>query len=84
MRCDFSDETGGFSSPRSAALAALALTAGGGGGGETINTSPKGKVWDKDKKNASTLSESVLDDDSLYEAGRDLAGPAATMRRSRC
>lgn len=45
---------------------------GGGGGGPTVQKCKQGQVWDKGKKKCVAKS-SQLDDDSIYEAGRDLA-----------
>jgi len=46
---------------------------GGGGGGETISQCRKGLVWDKVHKKCVPPKQSMLDDDSIYEAGHDLA-----------
>lgn len=46
---------------------------GGGSGGSDAQTCPAGKVWDKKTKKCVNASYGVLDDDSIYEAGRDLA-----------
>jgi tetratricopeptide (TPR) repeat protein len=46
---------------------------GGGGGGSDGQTCPAGKVWDKKTKKCVNPSYGVLDDDNIYEAGRDLA-----------
>ena len=54
-------------------LAVPALAAGdGGGGGDTGNTCMNGKVWDK-KTRKCVPQQSGIDDDTLYEYGRDLA-----------
>jgi len=55
-------------------LVASAFSAGGGGGGN--NTTQKctgGKVWDKDQQKCVVPQYGQLSDDSIYEAGRDLA-----------
>lgn len=55
-------------------LAAPAFAAGGGGGGGDGNTQcPTGKVYDKKTKKCVNQQSGVVDDDSLYEAGRYLA-----------
>ncbi len=67
-----------------AVLASLALAApllsvpvyaaGDGGGGDTpVAQCKKGQVWDKKKKKCVVPGQSFLDDDSIYESGRDLA-----------
>lgn len=54
-------------------LATPVLAAGeSGGGGETTAQCKQGEVWDK-AKNKCVPKSSQLDDDSIYEAGRDLA-----------
>lgn len=45
----------------------------GGGGGQTVSQCKKGEVWDKKKKKCVAPQEGMLDDDSIYEAGHDLA-----------
>lgn len=66
---------------RGAALAAVAfplmafpaISAGdGGGSGDTTQQCKAGEVWDK-SQNKCVQAKSGIDDDSLYEAGRDLA-----------
>lgn len=56
---------------------APAFTAGEGGGGssggQTTSTCKKGEVWDKKKKKCVVPQYGMLDDDSIYEAGHDLA-----------
>ncbi|PBC03595.1 tetratricopeptide repeat protein [Mesorhizobium sp. WSM3860] len=58
-------------------FAAPAFTAGegggGGGGGQTTTQCKKGQVWDKKKKKCVVPQYGMLDDDSIYEAGHDLA-----------
>lgn len=62
-------------------FAAPAFTAGGGGGGgsgggnagPTVTECKKGMVWDKKKKKCVVPQYGMLDDDSIYEAGHDLA-----------
>jgi tetratricopeptide (TPR) repeat protein len=49
-----------------------ALSVGGGGSGNTTQCT-NGKVWDKKQKKCVNAQEGQLDDDSIYEAGRDLA-----------
>lgn len=54
-------------------VAVPAFAAGdGGGGGNTGNTCTNGKVWDK-KTSKCVPQQSGIDDDTLYEYGRDLA-----------
>lgn len=64
------------------ALAALPLfvapafaagESGGGSGGQTTTTCKKGEVWDKKKNKCVKPQYGMLDDDSIYEAGHDLA-----------
>ena len=52
---------------------AFAAGEGGSGGGQTTTTCKKGEVWDKKKKKCVVPGQSFLDDDSIYESGRDLA-----------
>ena len=47
--------------------------AAGDGGGDTAQTCPAGKVWDKEAKKCVEPKFGALSDDSIYEAGRDLA-----------
>jgi tetratricopeptide (TPR) repeat protein len=54
------------------ALVSSAFSAGGGGGSDTTEKCSDGKVWDK-KQQKCVSKQSKLDDDSIYEAGRDLA-----------
>ena len=58
-------------------FAAPAFAAGegsGGGGGDGGTTQcKKGEVWDKKKKKCVKPEYGMLDDDSIYEAGHDLA-----------
>lgn len=53
-------------------LAMPAYSAGDGGSGETTNCS-NGKVWDKKQSKCVDPQRGMIDDDSIYEAGRDLA-----------
>jgi tetratricopeptide (TPR) repeat protein len=60
------------------ALIALPLLAtpafsAGDGGGNSGNTCANGKVWDKKTSKCVPQQSGLMDDDSLYEAGRDLA-----------
>jgi tetratricopeptide (TPR) repeat protein len=57
------------------ATATAPFAAGGGGGGTTPTTTKckKGKIWDKGKKKCVTAKSGLLNDDALYEAGRELA-----------
>lgn len=56
------------------AFGVSAFAAGdGGSGGDTAQTCPAGKVWDKDAKKCVDPKFGALSDDSIYEAGRDLA-----------
>lgn len=52
-------------------LSVSAYAAGGGGGGDTPTCSG-GKVWDKNQ-NKCVSKSSLLNDDSIFEAGRALA-----------
>ena len=52
-------------------LAAPAFSAGDGGG--DAPTCPKGKVLDKKTNKCVNAQRGMLDDDSIYETGRDLA-----------
>ena len=55
-------------------LAVPAFAAGSSGGSDqTVTQCKKGEVWDKKKKKCVALQEGMLDDDSIYEAGHDLA-----------
>jgi tetratricopeptide (TPR) repeat protein len=55
-------------------LVASAFSAGSDGGGSgNTNQCKNGKVWDKKQQKCVAPKESKLDDDSIYEAGRDLA-----------
>lgn len=58
-----------------AALAAAspALAAGDTSSQPTSTACPQGEVWDKEKKACVPPKQGAIDDDSLYEAGRDLA-----------
>jgi len=45
----------------------------GSSGGQTTTTCKKGEVWDKKKNKCVKPQYGMLDDDSIYEAGHDLA-----------
>lgn len=45
----------------------------GGGGDDTTNQCKQGEVWDKEKQKCVVPGQGRLDDESIYEAGRDLA-----------
>jgi tetratricopeptide (TPR) repeat protein len=53
-------------------LTTSAFSLGGGGSGNTSQCKG-GKVWDKKQKKCVAPKQGMLDDDSIYEAGRDLA-----------
>jgi tetratricopeptide (TPR) repeat protein len=54
-------------------VVSTAFSAGSGGGsGNTTKQCTNGQVWDK-KQGKCVAKSSMLDDDSIYEAGRDLA-----------
>jgi len=56
------------------ASAAMAAGEGSGeGGGQTVTQCKKGEVWDKKKEKCVKAQRGALDDESIYEAGRDLA-----------
>ncbi|CCV08743.1 conserved exported hypothetical protein [Mesorhizobium metallidurans STM 2683] len=55
------------------AVPAFSAGEGGGGGGETTTKCKKGEVWDKKKQKCAPPQQGMLDDDNIYEAGRDLA-----------
>lgn len=58
----------------SPALVSPGFSAGGGGGGsDTTQKCTGGKVWDKKKDKCVAPQRGQIDDDSIYEAGRDLA-----------
>lgn len=46
---------------------------GGGGGNQTVTQCKKGMVWDKTKQKCVAPQQGMLDDDSIYQAGHDLA-----------
>lgn len=50
-----------------------AFTAGGGGGTDTTEKCSGGKIWDKKLQKCVNPKRGEVDDDSIYEAGRDLA-----------
>lgn len=54
---------------------AMGGSAGSGGSGKspTVQKCKKGEVWDKKKKRCVVPKRAMLDDDSIFEAGRDLA-----------
>jgi tetratricopeptide (TPR) repeat protein len=58
-------------------LSAPALAMGGSdgssGSSKTTQKCKKGEVWDKQKKKCVNPKQGMLDDESIYEAGRDLA-----------
>ena len=56
-------------------LAAPAFSAGGGGGGgePTTPNCPKGQAWSKKQKKCVNAQRGMIDDDSIYETGRNLA-----------
>lgn len=58
-----------------ALLSGAALAAGetDSGSSNTVQKCKKGEVWDKGQKKCVAPKKGALDDDSLYEAGRDLA-----------
>ncbi|HHZ10009.1 MAG TPA: tetratricopeptide repeat protein [Rhizobiales bacterium] len=58
----------------SGALSGPSLAAGdGGGSSDTVNQCKQGEVWDKEQKKCVVPKQGMIDDDSIYEAGRDLA-----------
>ena len=61
-----------LASPILVSSAYSAGTSGGSSGG-TVTKCKSGKVWDKKMQKCVTPKQGVLDDDSIYEAGRDLA-----------
>ena len=50
-----------------------AYGAGDGSGGKTVTQCKKGEVWDKKQKKCVPPQQGQIDDESIYEAGRDLA-----------
>jgi tetratricopeptide (TPR) repeat protein len=51
-----------------------AFSAGdGSGSSDTVQNCKKGEVWDKQKRKCVIPGQGALDDESIYEAGRDLA-----------
>ena len=55
-------------------LASTAMAAGDGGSdGQTVVQCKKGEVWDKKKQKCVKAQRGAVDDESIYEAGRDLA-----------
>ena len=54
-------------------LAAPAFSAGDGGGGGEAPQCANGKVWDKKLKKCVNPQRGMIDDNSIYETGRDLA-----------
>jgi tetratricopeptide (TPR) repeat protein len=59
-----------FASPM---VVSTAFAIGDGGSGGTVSKCKDGKVWDKKQQKCVTPKQGMLDDDSIYEAGRDLA-----------
>lgn len=58
----------------SGALAGPSFAAGdGGGSSDTVNQCKQGEVWDKEKQKCVVPGQGMIDDESIYEAGRDLA-----------
>ena len=57
----------------SGAIAGPSLAAGDGGTGDTVAQCKQGEVWDKVKQKCVVPQQGMIDDDSIYEAGRDLA-----------
>ncbi|WP_299860441.1 tetratricopeptide repeat protein [uncultured Hoeflea sp.] len=53
--------------------AAFAAGDGGSGASDTTSQCRNGKVWDKRQGKCVDPQKGAIDDDSLYEAGRDLA-----------
>src|ERR1700752_3896866 len=55
-------------------LVSNAFSAGSGGSsGGTVTKCKGGQVWDKKQQKCVVAKQNMLDDDSIYEAGRDLA-----------
>lgn len=54
-------------------LATPVLAAGDGGGTDSTPKCTNGKVWDKATKKCVDPQRGMIDDDSIYETGRDLA-----------
>jgi tetratricopeptide (TPR) repeat protein len=57
----------------SGVIAGPSLAAGDGGSGDTVSQCKQGEVWDQEKQKCVVPGQGKLDDDSIYEAGRDLA-----------
>lgn len=58
----------------SGAIAGPSFAAGdGGGSNDTVTQCKQGEVWDKEQKKCVVPKQGMIDDDSIYEAGRDLA-----------
>ncbi len=55
------------------ALPGAAYGVGDSDSSNTVNECTNGKVWDKREKKCVEPKKGALDDDSIYEAGRDLA-----------
>ncbi|MCO5065169.1 MAG: tetratricopeptide repeat protein [Rhizobiaceae bacterium] len=53
--------------------ASMAAGEGGGGSNPTVSQCKKGEVWDKKKQKCVKAQRGATDDESIYEAGRDLA-----------
>ncbi|MDP3525316.1 MAG: tetratricopeptide repeat protein [Hoeflea sp.] len=56
-----------------AVLSGSAFAAGDSGSGNSSASCENGQVWDESQKKCVVPKKGSLDDDSLYEAGRDLA-----------
>lgn len=52
---------------------AISAHAAGGGGGGTAQNCPQGQVWNQAQQKCVPPEKSMLDDESIYQAGRDLA-----------
>lgn len=57
----------------SAPLLALPAYAAGEGGGETVQKCKRGTVWNRQTRKCEVPRQGMIDDESLYAAGRDLA-----------
>jgi hypothetical protein len=64
-------------------LAVPVYAAGSSGGSdETVTQCKKGQVWDKKKKKCVAPQEGMLDDDSIYDAGRIRASSTISAIRT--
>ena len=54
-------------------LGAPAFAMGDGNAGDTVQNCKKGEVWDKKQQKCVKPKTGMIDDTSIYEAGRDLA-----------